>query len=165
MCEHLAPAGLTAERWRRAARVRLQKTDIVGGVSAAVARDVVRKYRGNPKVAEAVADILMAAGDTDVQGVFAQLRAAGYLEVDSVDEDGDTWSETSSQGNALAMAGFGSYLDPQVDPLGDFDIELLTARRPGYDPFAYGKASGRNFNTFMDHVLWAYAEVARAPGQ
>ena len=50
---------------------------------------------------------------------------------------------------------------PQVDPLGDVDIELLTARRPGYDPFAYGKASGRNFNTFMDHVLWADTDVAR----
>jgi hypothetical protein len=200
MCEHLAPAGLTAERWRRAARVRLQKTDIVGGVSGAVARDVVRKYRGNRSVAEAAADILMAAGDTDVHGVFAQLQAAGYLEVDSVDDDGDTWSQTSIQCNALAMAGFGkpitrktadrlvagvlerarsynadptkplaiaqlrvfgSYLDPQVDPLGNVDIELLTARRPGYDPFAYGKASGRNFNTFMDHVLWAHAEVAR----
>jgi hypothetical protein len=120
--------------------------------------------------------------------------------VDSVDEDGDTWWQTSTQGNALAMAGFGkpftrktadrlvagvlerarsynadptkplaiarlrifgSYLDPQVDRLGDVDIELLTARRPGYDPFAYGKASGRNFNTFMDHVLWADTEVAR----
>jgi hypothetical protein len=87
--------------------VRLQKTDIVGGVSAAVARDVVRKYRGNPRVAEAAADILMAAGYTDVHGVFAQLQAAGYLEVDSVDEDGDTWWQTSTQGNALAMAGFG----------------------------------------------------------
>lgn len=88
-------------------RVRLQKTDIIGGVSAAVARDVVRRYRGNPRVAEAAADILMAAGYTDVHGVFAQLQAEGYLEVDSVDEDGDTWWKTSIQGNALAMAGFG----------------------------------------------------------
>lgn len=150
--------------------MRLQKTDIVGGVSAAVARDVVRKYRGNPRVAEAAADILMGAGFTDVHGVFAQLQAAGYLEADSVDEDGDTWWQTSTQGNAPAMACFGKritrktvdrlvagvlkrarsynsdptkplaiarlrvfggYLDPQVDPLGDVDIGLLTARRPG----------------------------------
>ena len=180
--------------------MRLQKTDFVAGVPAAVARDVVRKYRGNPRVAEAATEILTAAGYTDVHGVFAQLQTAGYLEVDSVDEDGDTWWQTTIQGNALAMAGFGkpitrttadrllagvleraksynadptkplaiarlrvfgSYLDPQIDPLGDVDLELLVARRPGYDPFAYGTASGRSFNTFMDHVLWADTEVAR----
>lgn len=84
--------------------MRLQKTDIVGGVSAAVARDVVRKYRGNPRVAEAATDILMAAGFTDVHGVFAQLQAAGYLEAHSVDENGDTWWQTSTQGKAPAMA-------------------------------------------------------------
>lgn len=59
------------------------------------------------------------------------------------------------------LRAFGSYLNPRIDPLGDVDIELLTARRPGYDPFGYGKASGRKFNTFMDHLLWADTEVAR----
>lgn len=59
------------------------------------------------------------------------------------------------------LRAFGSYLDARIDPLGDVDIELLTARRPGFDPFGYGKTSGRNFNTFMDQLLWADTEVAR----
>lgn len=180
--------------------MRLQKTDVVAGLPATVARDVVRIYRGNPRVAESAGDILTADGVDDIKGVFALLKEEGYLEVDHIDEDGVAWWQTTTKGNALAMASFGkpitrktadrlvagmlerarsynadpakplailririfgSYLNPQIDPLGDVDVELTTARRPGFDPFAYGQASGKNFGSFIDHVMWADVEVAR----
>jgi Ser/Thr protein kinase RdoA (MazF antagonist) len=58
-------------------------------------------------VAEAVTDLLE---DTtfELGAVFARLEAAGYMEkVRDDDNDGETWWDTTIQGNALAMASFG----------------------------------------------------------
>jgi hypothetical protein len=57
-------------------------------------------------VAEAVTDLLR---DTRFEpgAVLAQLEAAGYVEKIQVDHHGDTWWDTTIQGNALAMASFG----------------------------------------------------------
>ncbi|BCW77922.1 hypothetical protein [Arthrobacter sp. NicSoilB11] len=58
---------------------------------------------------------------------------------------------------------FGSYLNPQIDPLGDVDLELTYGRRIT-DPTlvaAYAKASGRSFNTYVDRLLWPYTELVQ----
>lgn len=56
---------------------------------------------------------------------------------------------------------FGSYLDAEVDPVGDVDVELAYGRRiTGMAVLrAYTKASGRSFNTYMDEVLWPSTEL------
>lgn len=56
---------------------------------------------------------------------------------------------------------FGSYLDPDIDPIGDVDIELAYGRRIKDQAIlrAYTKASGRSFNTYMDELLWPSTEL------
>lgn len=151
--------------------------------------------------AEAVADLLEGTG-AEPRVVLAQLKAAGYLEKVQVDHRGDTWWDTTVQGNALAMASFGkpisrktanrlvselleraraynadpvkplflnslrvfgSYLNPEIDPLGDVDIELTYGRRIT-DPkvvSAYARASGRSFNTYVDQLMWPQTELVQ----
>ncbi|MFB9651626.1 hypothetical protein [Pseudarthrobacter oxydans] len=58
---------------------------------------------------------------------------------------------------------FGSYLDPEIDPLGDVDIELTYGRRIT-DPkvlSAYVRASGRSFNTYLDQLMWPQTELVQ----
>jgi len=58
---------------------------------------------------------------------------------------------------------FGSYLNPEIDPLGDVDIELTYGRRIT-DPkvvSAYARASGRSFNTYLDQLLWPQTELVQ----
>jgi len=57
---------------------------------------------------------------------------------------------------------FGSYLNPDVDPLGDVDIELISAKRASEEQRAvYTKASGRSFNTYVDQLFWPEHELLR----
>lgn len=56
---------------------------------------------------------------------------------------------------------FGSYLDPVIEVLGDLDLFLAMAERPGVDAMAYSQASGRTFNTFYDQLTWPDLEVIR----
>lgn len=56
---------------------------------------------------------------------------------------------------------FGSYLDTNVDPLGDLDVEIVIGRR---DPspeaaVAYSRASGRRFNTYLAELSWPRTEL------
>lgn len=58
--------------------------------------------------------------------------------------------------------GLGSYLSPEIDPIGDVDIELTYGRRIT-DQRAlsdYIRASGRSFNTYLDQLLWPQTELA-----
>jgi hypothetical protein len=72
----------------------------------------------------------------------------------------------ADQGKPLfvdALRVFGSYLDPQIDPLGDVDIELTYGRRIT-DPKLvadYARASGRSFSTYVDRLLWPYTELVQ----
>jgi hypothetical protein len=181
--------------------MRVTKTDVIAGVPAELARSIVRRFRGREMVAEAVTDLLE---DTtfELEAVFAQLEAAGYMEKVRVDNDGETWWDTTIQGNALAMASFGkpisrktanrlvsetldraqaynsdpakplfintltvfgSYLSPEIDPLGDIDIELTYGRRITAPKLAadYSRASGRNFSTYMDQLMWPLTELVQ----
>lgn len=56
---------------------------------------------------------------------------------------------------------FGSYLNPEIDPLGDVDIELTYGRRiTDQKALAdYTRASGRSFNTYVDQLLWPQTEL------
>ena len=55
---------------------------------------------------------------------------------------------------------FGSYLDPAVDPLGDLDLAVSTARRDTDGKryvdkvLEYARASGHSFSTFHDRLFW-----------
>ncbi|MFJ4286923.1 hypothetical protein ACIPY0_14890 [Paenarthrobacter nicotinovorans] len=56
---------------------------------------------------------------------------------------------------------FGSYLQPDVDPLGDVDVELAYGWR-SYGPKAitdYAKASGKYFSDVMDEIFWPEKEL------
>lgn len=181
--------------------MRVAKSDVIAGLPAELARAIVRRFRGREMAAEAVADLLEGTG-AEPRVVLAQLKAAGYLEKVQVDHRGDTWWDTTVQGNALAMASFGkpisrktanrlvselleraraynadpvkplflnslrvfgSYLNPEIDPLGDVDIELTYGRRIT-DPkvvSAYARASGRSFNTYVDQLMWPQTELVQ----
>jgi predicted nucleotidyltransferase len=56
---------------------------------------------------------------------------------------------------------FGSYLSPEIDPLGDVDIELAYGRRIRDQQAlsAYTRASGRSFGTYVDQVKWPSTEL------
>ncbi|QOT19506.1 hypothetical protein [Paenarthrobacter sp. YJN-5] len=179
--------------------MRVSKTDVIAGLPAELARAICRKFRGRETVAEIAEDLLAGTG-FDLQTVFADLEAAGYLEKIRTDQDGDVWWDTTILGNSLAMASFGrpisrktadrlvvellgraraynadtskpmfidtlrvfgSYLDPEVDPVGDVDIELTYGRRITDQAAlrAYTRASGRSFNTYMDELMWPSQEL------
>lgn len=58
---------------------------------------------------------------------------------------------------------FGSYLNPEIDPIGDVDVELAYGRRITDQKAlsSYSEASGRSFNTYVDQLLWPQTELAR----
>ena len=58
---------------------------------------------------------------------------------------------------------FGSYINPEIDPLGDVDLELSYGRRTTNPQLVadYAKASGRSFNTYVDRLLWPYTELVQ----
>jgi hypothetical protein len=58
---------------------------------------------------------------------------------------------------------FGSYINPEIDPLGDVDLELSYGRRITNPQLVadYAKASGRSFNTYVDRLLWPYTELVQ----
>ncbi|EMY34450.1 hypothetical protein D477_009515 [Arthrobacter crystallopoietes BAB-32] len=56
---------------------------------------------------------------------------------------------------------FGSYIDRDIDPLGDVDVEIRIGRR-STDPkdlLAYTAASDRRFNTYLDRLFWPEREL------
>lgn len=58
---------------------------------------------------------------------------------------------------------FGSYLDPQVDPLGDVDVELSFGMRTRDHTriSAYARASGKAFRSFMAEVTWPQVDLVQ----
>ena len=180
--------------------MRVAKTDNIADLPATLARNLVRLYRGRAVTQDAATSLLHKNGVEDVDRVFAALEAGGYLERLDVEDPGYVWWETTTLGNALAMASFGkpisrktadrlvgglvdhareynaeghrplyidririfgSYLQQDVDPLGDVDVELSYGRRIT-DPRAvreYTKASGRNFASYIDQLFWPQKEL------
>lgn len=179
--------------------MRVAKTDVIAGLPAPVARSLVRLFRGRPAGRRLADKLLQDNGIAPVEAVFTAFETAGYLE--KIDEnDGYIWWETTTSGNALAMASFGkpisrktadslvaamvgraraynadpskplyidklrifgSYLQTDIDPLGDVDIELSYGWRTANPKSItdYTKASGKNFSDYMDELFWPEKEL------
>jgi hypothetical protein len=86
--------------------MRVAKTDTIAGLPAPTARSLVRLFRGGTFVQE-VADSLLSSNGVDAAVVFARMEEAGHLVRADIDDDTYTWWETTTLGNALAMASFG----------------------------------------------------------
>lgn len=58
---------------------------------------------------------------------------------------------------------FGSYLDPQIDPLGDIDVELSFGMRTRDHKSisAYTRSSGKVFRSFMAEITWPQFELVQ----
>jgi len=63
--------------------------------------------------------------------VLAQLEAAGYMESVDTDAAADAWWDTTIQGNALAMAGFGKPINRKTS--GRLVSELPERARSAYN--------------------------------
>ena len=60
--------------------MRVAKSEIIAGLPAAVARDLVRLSRGSTFAQDVADSLLRKCGIEDGEGAFAGLEQAGYLE-------------------------------------------------------------------------------------
>jgi hypothetical protein len=182
--------------------MRVAKTDTIAGLPAPVARSLARLFRGGECVQEVGDSLLLKNGIDDSDAAFAALKERGYFEKVDVDHEGYVWWQTTTLGNALAMASFGkpisrrtaerlvagmldrareynadparplyverlrifgSYLNPEVDPLGDVDVELSIGQRTRDQEkiHAYTRSSGRSFRSFWAEVTWPQTELVQ----
>jgi predicted nucleotidyltransferase len=185
--------------------MHLSRTDNVADLPATDARELMRRF-GNAQPESAISYWIDTGSRTDTE-VARALADAGYLREYLVDNDGQTWWETTIKGNALAQASFGrpitrataqrhlaavierahrfnadeshlieitelvvfgSYLDPDIQHLGDLDLGVAFHSRipdpTGADGrtkilLSYAKASGRSFNTLLDQLFWPEQEA------
>jgi predicted nucleotidyltransferase len=82
------------------ARLRINKDDVICGLAASDARDVMRLF-GSPKRAD-----LLHEWTDDVESLAQSLETVGFFQRRSVDANGGVWWETTIKGNALAQASF-----------------------------------------------------------
>lgn len=86
--------------------MRIAKTDVIAGLPAAAARDVMKLFGRRELPADYARDALARHGiTTPPDAVVQALAAAGYLRVAN-ERHGVQWT-TTIQGNALGMASFG----------------------------------------------------------
>jgi len=64
-------------------------------------------FRGGTFVQEAADNMLSRNGVEEADAAFARMEEAGYLVRAEIDDDRYVWWETTTLGNALAMASFG----------------------------------------------------------
>ncbi|HEX9088865.1 MAG TPA: hypothetical protein VF867_15210 [Arthrobacter sp.] len=87
--------------------MRIAKTDVIAGLPAAAAREIMRQYvqEGGLYLAE---EVLKKHGVVAPAGpVLANLVGLGYLEAGHYRGDAGPWWITTLQGNALGIASFG----------------------------------------------------------
>jgi predicted nucleotidyltransferase len=85
--------------------VRLSKDQLVEGIPAQQARELMRIYRVNPGLTEFAVDLL-EVGDAEAEKLLERFVEAGYLEIAERDRNGVAWWFTTIRGNALANASF-----------------------------------------------------------
>ncbi|WP_202129062.1 hypothetical protein [Pseudarthrobacter sp. ATCC 49987] len=86
--------------------MRIAKTDVIAGLPAAAARDVMKVFGRRELPADFAGDVLARHGiPTPADAVVQALAGAGYLTVAN-EYHGVQWT-TTVQGNALGMASFG----------------------------------------------------------
>ena len=180
--------------------MHLSRTDNVADLPAGDARKLMRRFF-NAQPENGIGYWIDTGSRTDTQ-VARALADAGYLREYLVDNDGQTWWETTIKGNALAQASFGrpitrataqrhlagvidraqrfnadtshlvdiselvvfgSYLNPDIQHLGDLDLGVtFRSRIPETTStgerteilLSYAEASGRRFNHFLDMLAW-----------
>lgn len=185
--------------------MRLTKADVVVGMPATDARELMRRF-GSPRP-ESEISVYVETGERSDTEIARALQEAGYLEVKYDDIDGETWWQTTTKGNALSQAGFGrpitrgtaqrhldevierarafnadathltivaelvvfgSFLDPDIDKLGDLDLAVsFRSRLPNSDErievlLDYATTSGRGFRTIVDRLFWPEQEAILA---
>lgn len=188
--------------------MRLTKADVVVGMPATDARELMRRFR-SPRPENEIS-VYVDTGERSDTEIARALQEAGYLEVKYDDIDGETWWQTTTKGNALSQAGFGrpiargtarrhldevierarafnadathltivaelvvfgSFLDPDIDKLGDLDLavsfrsRLPMSAHPGRRTeilLDYARASGRDFGTIVDRLFWPEQEAILA---
>lgn len=82
--------------------MRIGKTQLIAGLSAREAREIVRLYSTKETTAEYGSERLGIPLET-MRNTLERLQAEGYLDKD-VDSDGNHWYLTTVKGNALAQA-------------------------------------------------------------
>ncbi|MFC3897986.1 hypothetical protein ACFOWZ_41520 [Lentzea rhizosphaerae] len=85
--------------------MRLSKDQLVEGIPAEQARELMRIYRVNPGLTEFAVDLL-EVGEADAEKLLERFVEAGYLEIAERDRNGVAWWFTTIRGNALANASF-----------------------------------------------------------
>ncbi len=188
--------------------MRLTKADVVVGLPATVARELMRRFRSARPESE-ISEFVETGERSDTE-IARALEAAGYLEVKYASLDGETWWETTTKGNALSQASFGrpiarataqrhldevierarvfnadvthvafvaelvvfgSFLDPDVDELGDLDLAVSIGSHVPMSADSdertkilldYARTSGRGFSTLVDRLFWPQREVILA---
>lgn len=85
--------------------MRLSKDQLIEGIPAEQARDLMRIFRVNPGLTEFAVDVL-EVGEGDAEKMLERFAEAGYLEIADRDRDGAAWWFTTVRGNALANASF-----------------------------------------------------------
>ncbi|WP_433270829.1 nucleotidyltransferase domain-containing protein [Actinosynnema sp. CS-041913] len=84
--------------------MRLAKDQLIEGIPADRARELVRVFRNTPGLTGWAAEAL-GVDETEAHELLERFVTAGYLEIDRRDRDG-TWWFTTVRGNALASASF-----------------------------------------------------------
>ena len=107
--------------------------------------------------------LAMASFNKPISRIKAQMLLAGMVERAAAYNDDDAHFLIVSR-----LRVFGSYLDPDVDPLGDVDVAVefrdrtddsLDADRYSQRAMAYAHASGRVFPTIIEELDWPRREV------
>lgn len=188
--------------------MRLTKADVVVGIPATDARELMRRFRSARP--ESAISVFVDTGERSDTEIARALQDAGYLQVMYDDLDGETWWETTTKGNALSQASFGrpitrataqrhldevierarafnadatrlaivaelvvfgSFLDPDIDELGDLDLAVSFGSRMPMSAdsderteilLAYARTSGRGFGTLVDRLFWPQQEALLA---
>jgi hypothetical protein len=85
--------------------VRISRADIVAGIPAVLARDVLKYFRAREHPM-GVAEPLLKGSGVDIEAAFRALEAEGYVRVCNEYRGETVWTNTI-KGNALSMASLG----------------------------------------------------------
>lgn len=110
--------------------MRLSKTDLIGGLPAAAAREIMRHYQSEDGPYQAGRILDKHGIDTPPAEVLTKLTGLGYLETGSYRGDAGPWWVTTVLGNSLGMASFGK---PISRATADRLLEEIIGRAKAYN--------------------------------
>jgi hypothetical protein len=86
--------------------MRLSRDHRIAGLPVTSARELMRRFRA-PQPESVISEWIEPDGRADAD-IARALAAEGWLQIHVEDLDGEAWWETTTKGNALAQASFGS---------------------------------------------------------